>query len=72
MSPFECPFLPSYRRLRLKLPSVGHKPDLESNKNVLAAPRALPHFLAPALQRLLHKRHELVGDGAVDEAVVVA
>jgi hypothetical protein len=28
------------------------------------------HVLAPALERLLHERHELVGDGAVYQAVV--
>ena len=32
----------------------------------------LPDFLAPRLQRLLHLGHELVGDGAVNQAVVVA
>jgi hypothetical protein len=31
----------------------------------------LPDILVPALQRLLHKRHELVGDGAIDDAMVV-
>jgi hypothetical protein len=32
---------------------------------------SLPHFLPPSLHRLLHQRHELVGDGAVYQAVVV-
>jgi hypothetical protein len=36
------------------------------------AHHALPHILAPPLQRVLHKRHELVSDGAIYQAVVVA
>ena len=31
----------------------------------------LPDFLAPRLQRLLHQVHKLVGDGAVNQAVIV-
>jgi hypothetical protein len=33
--------------------------------------RDLTHILPPALQRLLHERHELVGDGAIDYAVKI-
>ena len=32
----------------------------------------LAYFFAPGLQRLFHQVHELVGYGAVDEAVIVA
>jgi hypothetical protein len=38
----------------------------------LASSYNLSDFLAPVLQRLLHEGHELVGDGAVDQAMVVA
>jgi hypothetical protein len=34
--------------------------------------RFLADLFAPAFQRLLHKSHELVSDGSVDQAVVVA
>ena len=43
------------------------KPLCQSHVNV-----TLPHILAPAFQRLLNERHELVGDGAVDQAVGIA
>lgn len=33
---------------------------------------ALAHFLVPRFQILLHHGHELVGDGAIDQAVIVA
>jgi hypothetical protein len=38
----------------------------------LVAYQPLPHIFSPTLQRLLHECHELVGDGAVNQAMVVA
>jgi hypothetical protein len=35
-------------------------------------PPELPHLFAPAFQCLFDQRHELIGDGAIDEAMIVA
>src|SRR5712675_1374027 len=40
--------------------------------NQWPARNALTDLFAPRLQVLLHQSHELVGDGSVDQAVVVA
>ena len=44
----------------------------EQVPNQWSAPNALTDLFAPRLQVLLHRSHELVGDGSVDQAVVVA
>src|SRR5256885_11250716 len=48
----------------------GSLPDSEGFTASLSL--LLANILAPAFQRLFHKRHELVGDGAIDDAMVVA
>ena len=40
--------------------------------NQWSAPNVLTDLFAPRLQVFLHQRHELVGDGSVDQAVVIA
>src|SRR5262249_54588480 len=43
-----------------------------SSRAGMPAPHGLADFFAPVFQRLFHQGHELIGDGAVDDAVVVS
>ena len=53
--------------------STEHTRGSEGNfQNYARLSKVLSDFFTPAFQRLLNDDHELVGDGAVDDAVVVA
>ncbi len=59
-------------RLKPRPSTFTHGPSNGLSKSWLCCDKPLADFLAPIFERLFDKRHELVGNGAVNQAVVVA